>query len=136
MNALYQLQDLVKDSHHLHISALNISLYELGHQSGQVDTHDPMRAYYLDWDNLEVSEQDITDLLDGFWSLYKQHVASNFVCDEREKALHIFKLPMEATDQQIKSQWKRLALQWHPDRHRGDKRKFQQLCAAWEVLRG
>jgi curved DNA-binding protein CbpA len=46
-------------------------------------------------------------------------------------------LSMTAPTEDIRSAYRRLARQWHPDRHKGDdfaKRRFQQIQEAYEVL--
>jgi len=42
-----------------------------------------------------------------------------------------------ATDAEIKSAYRKLAMQWHPDKHKGDKdveQKFKEINVAYEVL--
>jgi len=42
-----------------------------------------------------------------------------------------------STDQEIKSAYRKLALQWHPDKHKGDKEaetKFKEINKAYEIL--
>jgi molecular chaperone DnaJ len=42
-----------------------------------------------------------------------------------------------ATEKEIKSAYRKLALQWHPDKHKGDKKaetKFKEINQAYEVL--
>eukprot|EP00878_Enallax_costatus_P004740 GHUV01004989.1.p1 GENE.GHUV01004989.1~~GHUV01004989.1.p1 ORF type:complete len:118 (+),score=10.67 GHUV01004989.1:250-603(+) len=44
---------------------------------------------------------------------------------------------LTAQADEIRAAYRRLARQWHPDRHRGDdlaKRRFQQIQEAYEVL--
>ncbi|MDF4599355.1 DnaJ domain-containing protein, partial [Vibrio parahaemolyticus] len=36
---------------------------------------------------------------------------------------------------EIRRQWRKLALRWHPDRENGDAERFRVLCEAWNVLR-
>lgn len=46
-------------------------------------------------------------------------------------------LGLTAPSDDIRSAYRRLARQWHPDRHKGDevaKRRFQQIQEAYEVL--
>lgn len=46
----------------------------------------------------------------------------------------VLDLPQDATTEQIKKAYKRLALQYHPDRPNGDTEKFKQIAMAYEVL--
>ncbi|KAK7750374.1 hypothetical protein SLS62_007673 [Diatrype stigma] len=47
-------------------------------------------------------------------------------------------LPVTATSDEIKRQYRKLVLQWHPDRNRGNERqaniKFQSIQSAYEIL--
>ncbi|WP_413694333.1 J domain-containing protein [Psychromonas sp. KJ10-2] len=54
---------------------------------------------------------------------------------DKANALQVFELDEQASSQQIRQQWRRLALQFHPDRPTGDKDKFRQACEAWQVLK-
>ena len=43
----------------------------------------------------------------------------------------------DATDAEIKSAYRKMAMKWHPDKHKGDKdveKKFQEINSAYEVL--
>ncbi|MBD3331055.1 molecular chaperone DnaJ [Candidatus Peregrinibacteria bacterium] len=43
----------------------------------------------------------------------------------------------DASDKDIKSAYRKLALKWHPDKHKGDKeaeKKFKEINAAYEIL--
>lgn len=47
-------------------------------------------------------------------------------------------IPRDATEDQIKTAYRKLAMQWHPDRNQGDKaaeEKFKEISAAYEELR-
>jgi DnaJ-domain-containing protein 1 len=51
----------------------------------------------------------------------------------RQQALTILGLPPNATQQQIKQRYRKLAKQYHPDRG-GDQRQMQRIIAAYELL--
>jgi len=53
----------------------------------------------------------------------------------RLQALRLFKLPVEATQIEIRKTWRKLALKWHPDRDNGNAETFRVLCEAWNILR-
>ncbi|MCC3860283.1 DnaJ domain-containing protein [Pseudemcibacter aquimaris] len=58
--------------------------------------------------------------------------------ERRADALEILDLDDDATDAEIKSSYRRLAKQYHPDTNLGDAEsaiKFQQVKAAYEVLK-
>jgi DnaJ-class molecular chaperone len=49
----------------------------------------------------------------------------------------VLEVPYTATSQEIKASYRKLALQWHPDRNGdnpGAKERFQQINSAFEVL--
>ena len=50
-------------------------------------------------------------------------------------ALRVFELDESATPRDIRKQWRRLALKWHPDRPEGDAARFREVCEAWQSLR-
>ena len=52
---------------------------------------------------------------------------------ERQQALSVLGLPVNATTQQIKRRYRTLAKQYHPDRG-GDQRQMQRIIAAYEYL--
>lgn len=50
---------------------------------------------------------------------------------------HTLGLPKGATEQDVKKSYRKLAMQWHPDKHKGDKtaeQKFKEINEAYEVL--
>jgi len=46
----------------------------------------------------------------------------------------VLDIQSDASLEQVKKAYKRLALQYHPDRPNGNKEKFQQIAMAYEVL--
>ncbi|XP_052180319.1 uncharacterized protein LOC127793581 [Diospyros lotus] len=49
----------------------------------------------------------------------------------------ILEVDYDATDEQIRLNYRKLALKWHPDKHKGDNavtEKFQQINEAYTVL--
>lgn len=129
-HTLYQLRDRLwaEQEARLDISALCIQLLPLETQgAAELAEHDPLRAYYLDISNLEqTSEQDIEDLLSQFWARF----ISN---DERQEALAELELSDPVDWPTIKQQYRRLAMQHHPDRG-GDEERLQAINAAMEML--
>lgn len=137
MNALYQLQETLYPDNWLQVQAMDIILMPQSQVFGhEVDHHDPLRDYYLDWQNYEAEEGEIKRLLNEFWTRYREFVGGTDVKDmDRAKALKLFELPHDATYTEIRKTWRKLALKWHPDRDNGDSDRFRILCEAWNVLR-
>ncbi len=101
-----------------------------------VDTTNPLREYYLDWSNYEANEGEVRRLLNDFWNRYQHFIGgSSSSCIDRSKALSLFELGRDATRVEIRKQWRKLALRWHPDRENGSAERFRVLCDAWNVLR-
>ncbi len=145
MNALYQLQETLFPKQWLQVEAMNLILLPCYPSAGrQIDSQDPLRDYYTDWSNYEAEEGEVKRLLNQFWTRYQQHVGdkdsdsreSRIVHNlDRAKALRLFNLPYDATATEIRKQWRKLALKWHPDRDNGDAAQFRVLCEAWNILR-
>jgi hypothetical protein len=138
MNALYQLQEMLLPDSWLQVVAMDIQLRrvdDLGDRL-QVDASDPLRSYYTDWGNYDVSDADVKALLDDFWNRFcHANISDSSITMQREQALGLFELPLDAAPEVIRKTWRKLALQWHPDRPNGDAERFRQLCEAWNVLR-
>ncbi|EMB9222967.1 DnaJ domain-containing protein [Vibrio alginolyticus] len=137
MNALYQLQDTLYPDSWLQVEAMDIQLMSsmeaLRHK---IDIHDPLREYYLDWRNYEADEDEVRRLLNEFWTTYQKFIGGSSVASvDKTKALSLFELNTDATPEEIRKQWRKLALRWHPDRENGDAERFRVLCEAWNVLR-
>ncbi|MDW2003791.1 DnaJ domain-containing protein, partial [Vibrio sp. 2304] len=82
------------------------------------------------------NKDEVRRLLNEFWSRYQRFVggASEHNID-KAKALKLFDLAGDASRTEIRRQWRKLALRWHPDRENGDAERFRVLCEAWNVLR-
>lgn len=142
MNALYQLQTLLQEEKYLQIDSMDIRFVDLQsvkknnrEQNANIARHDPLREYYSNWDNYETSVQEIQQLFDDFWSRYAQYNKRSENPMSRSQALSLFNLEPDATRIDIKRRWRRLALQWHPDRKEGNEKKFRLYCEAWALLR-
>jgi len=123
---LWQTQNRV-----LEISPLKIVLHSFDAdtvaQETTISEHDPLRDYYLDLTNLEqTSAEDVTRLLDTFWTRLDAN-------DQRTAALEALELEDPVDYPAIKQQYRRLAMQHHPDRG-GDKVQLQTLNYAMAVL--
>ncbi|UTV26528.1 DNA-J related domain-containing protein [Photobacterium atrarenae] len=136
MNALYQLQALLLPSQWLQVQAMDIQLLENTGQHHQIDQHDPLRRYYLDWHNYHTDAAAVKRLLSSFWSRYQRYIGHDVPVSDSSRAEDLARLalPDDATPAQIRRQWRKLALRWHPDRPNGDADTFRQICEAWQRL--
>ncbi|MGF1905932.1 DNA-J related domain-containing protein [Aliivibrio salmonicida] len=139
MNALYQLQTELYPEQWLQVEAMNIQLFsELETKNNQqtIDTAHPLREYYLDWINYQVEEGEVQRLLNEFWNNYRRYLGgTNASSMDRIQALKRFGLSESATEKEIRKQWRKLAMQHHPDRESGNAEQFRVMCEAWNVLR-
>jgi len=128
-HALYHLRDelLARQQYLLEISALNICLLPWTAGQYELVLHDPLRAYYLDIVELEkISPEKIADMLGRFWSGYHS-------LQGRETALQVLGLADPIGMDEIRQQYRQLAMQHHPDRG-GDTEQFQEISAAMRLL--
>ena len=90
--------------------------------------HDPLAAYYLDIEKLQsTDESGVLRMLDDFWKRFAG-------AEQRDEALAVMALTPSTTYPEIKRQYRRLAMCWHPDRG-GDAARFHRLEWAMGVLR-
>ena len=121
-NNLLEQKQYLLDIHTLKIQLLP---YEKGENSLQVD--DKLNKYYLDFKNLEnTSEDDVYDMLASFWNKYNK-------IDSREEALAVLGLKDPIYNEEIKNQYRRLAMKNHPDRG-GNTEKLQKINDALALL--
>lgn len=93
-----------------------------------IDSHDALRDYYLQLDNLrQTSGDDVEQLLNLFW----QKLIRN---DKREQALAVLGLSDPVGWDEIRTQYRRLVMAHHPDRG-GDVERLQAINAALECLK-
>ncbi|CZF80126.1 MULTISPECIES: DNA-J related domain-containing protein [Grimontia] len=140
MNALYQLQEMLLPNQWLQVESMDIRLMWRGASSGfvqhEVNHSDPLRGYYMDWTNYDAQIEDVRELLGSFWKRYQQHVGHcSETTVERRNALAALGLSENASDSEIRRQWRKMALKWHPDRPEGDAATFRTMCEAWQSLR-
>ncbi len=130
-HALYRLRDRLAANRRglLRISALCIRIMPWAAGDDALAVPDPLRAYYLDWNNLDgTSETDVAELLASFWKKLGG-------IDNREQALAELGLADPVDDATIKRTWRKLAMEHHPDRG-GDKERLQAINAAVDCLIG
>jgi DnaJ-domain-containing protein 1 len=129
-HSLYLLRDrLHRDGiAALDIHCLSIRLLPLSHgRGGLPQLRDPLREYYLDLNNMEkMDAAEVDRLLDSFW----QRIVA---VDRREQALTCLGLVDPVDYDEIRSQYRRLVMQHHPDRG-GDHERLQELNDAMRTL--
>ncbi|MCW8889390.1 MAG: DnaJ domain-containing protein [Sedimenticola sp.] len=135
MNALYQIQDsMLAWGMSLQIDPLLIRFIpsEQTEPSAGMDIsqNEPLRRYYLDWDNLhETSESDVAALLNSFWDRY-------YAMDKQAEALE--RLGLVEGDRlswaTIQNRYRQLITRHHPDKG-GDQAQFIEIREAYELLK-
>lgn len=90
-----------------------------------MDTNQPPKQSLLDilWETLRLSVR-------LFWRSSANPVRPVL---QRQQALAVLGLPLNATPQQIKQRYRALAKKYHPDLG-GDPQQMQRLVAAYELL--
>ena len=130
-HALYLLRDTLRSTGQgdLEIHCMGIQRIPCSNTlSEHPALHEPLASYYLNLDNLNSSnESDVLRLLDNFWKKYTSTT-------QRDEALAVMELTHTSSYSDIKQQYRRLAMQWHPDRG-GDAAQFHKLEWAMRILR-
>ena len=130
-HALYRLSDYLTQQRHAHldIHVLKIILLPCSDETSSALSHpDPLRAHYLDLNNLtNTTLEDVQKLLGQFWA--------NYYANQRKPgALRFMGLEISASTAEIEQRYRILAMQYHPDRG-GDSELFLQLQQAISTLR-
>ncbi len=128
-HALYSLKGRLLSSRQgdLTIGALCIRRMPCSSGTGALTPSDPLQCYYLDWKNLDgTTEDDVYGLIASFWKRLDS-------IDNREAALATLGLEDPVSDEIIKTSWRRLAMEHHPDRG-GDNGRLQAINAAVDQL--
>jgi len=128
-HALYTLADRLATSRQglLEIGPLCIRCLPWSASDDSLTTPDPLRAYYLDWSNLDdTTEDDVCKLIASFWNQLGKF-------ENRDEALAELGLEDPVDDATIKLAWRRLAMEHHPDRG-GDNDRLQAINAAVDCL--
>lgn len=137
MNALYELQNMLMPRQWLQVKAMEIQIFRVIPANADIAhiRDGALREYYLDWSNYDASVNVVREMLESFWSSYQQFIGVNAQLMHKGHALKVFELDETATDKEIRKQWRKLALKWHPDRDDGDVERFREVCEAWQTLR-
>jgi len=131
-NALYRLQQetIIHQQYQLEISSIQVQVKPFIRHSShetQPSEFDPLALFYLDLSHLyQTQETDVIKLLDQFWRYY-------FDDSQKQAALKTLKLCEPVDSKTIKQQYRRLAMQHHPDRG-GDANTLIEIHQAVECL--
>lgn len=128
-HSLYILHDvfLEKKIHLLDINTLKIQLFPYQKGENNLQQEDKLRAYYLDFSNLDkTTEDDVYDILASFWNKINHF-------DNRDQALAELGLKDPVDDKTIKQEYRKLVMQHHPDRG-GETDKLQKINDALALL--
>ncbi|MGI2259014.1 DNA-J related domain-containing protein [Shewanella sp. GXUN23E] len=138
MNALYELQEMLLPGQWLQVQAMEIRLMSgpTGNMELELARDIALREYYFNWDNYDTCANVVREMLQSFWNKYQDYMGMQPISSMHKiKALQLLGLDVGASSRDIRRQWKRLALKWHPDRPNGDAARFRLVCEAWQVLR-
>lgn len=128
-HALYLLSNklLEQKAYVVDIHTLKIQLLPYQSSKNGLQEDDKLKSYYLNFNNLEnTSEDDVYNLLASFWNKYNK-------IDNREEALAVLGLKDPINDEEIKKEYRRLAMKNHPDRG-GNTEKLQKINDALALL--
>ncbi len=129
-HSLYVLRDRFHQSGEagLDIHCLSIRLTPFAEQGGGLlQQYDPLRDYYLDLANIEKTDAaEVERLLGSFWRRF-------IAVDERQQALQQLGLSDPIDYAEIKTQYRRLVMEHHPDRG-GDHDRLLLINEAMQIL--
>lgn len=93
---------------------------------------DQLRTYYLTIENLEISEEDVEQLLTSFWARFLSEQSIN--SDAVSAAYQRLSLEKNCSDLMLRKQVKALCLKYHPDKG-GDETLFREVQSAYELIK-
>ena len=130
-HSLYSLSDaLCRSGRQLQINTLRIVIVSRSGSKADLTLPDPLRAYYLDWDQwVSTHAEDVVKLLEQFWTGSGQAADS-----EVTAALELFGLPQTASAREIKARYRELISVHHPDRG-GDTGFVQDINNGFLILK-
>ncbi len=127
---LYKLRD--KWSRHgvqLSISAMSIELISESQPGQNIDHHDPLTEFYLDKNNLHLSEEEVQKMQQAFWQRY-------LALEKKTESIKTLQLsdvsPLRWSV--VKKQFQKLAQKHHPDKG-GCPKKFADIRQAYNELK-
>lgn len=133
---LYLLQEqyLSQGRGYLTVHTMDIHLSPLTGGASQIAQNDKLKAYYLDWSNFEnTNTNDIDAMLEAFWRRIGNR---RWLTDEdRKRALEILKLNEQHTQDELRTQYRKLQHQYHPDKTQGSTELSQNIDWAYRTLK-
>mgnify|MGYP000011437983 FL=1 len=131
-NALYALRDQfwANENGHLVLGPVKICLYPYNYSqhSQTLAEADHVKEYYSDFANMAQTDREgVENLIRSFWQQLGIHY-------EQPKAFSILGLEYPCEWQDVKKQYRKLAMQHHPDRG-GDKERLQEINDAFETVK-
>ena len=137
MNALYQLQTQLAPEQQLQIASLHIELVN-EQISNALENHDPLRDYYLDWQNYDTTSDEIDAMLTDFWQRFSSYSPKRVILSLSQQQLlelqQAWQLPTDFSEKQLQKRWRQLALKHHPDRQ-GCAIEFKKIQHEYEQLK-
>jgi len=130
LHHLYLLRkSLAKYEQTIIISALEIRIIKNQSNTNEVGSLDHLADFYLNFENIKLSEKEVSEMLDQFWKKYS-------AIDQKSEALKVFGLAQNAiiTKERIKQQYTKLVSVHHPDKG-GEQEKFIQIKQAYNQLK-
>ncbi|GAA6130512.1 DNA-J related domain-containing protein [Halopseudomonas sabulinigri] len=129
---LYRLADeLAPEGLSMQIHALSIRLLPRAESVAGLQQTDPLRAYYLDWQQWrDTHAEDVQRLLDGFW---RRRGGGCVAPEELEQALATLDLVQPTDAHAVKQRYRALVSVHHPDRG-GSTERVQEINQAMLIL--
>jgi len=129
---LYRLADQVAEFNQtLHIHALNIRLQTRSAAMPGLVREDPLRAYYLDWQQWRKTHAvDVQRLLDRFW---RKPGRGTVDFEQVKEALSVMDLQEPTDARLIKQRYRALVRVHHPDKG-GSTARVQEINQAMLIL--
>lgn len=135
MHALYHLKKQYEHERIFTLLIHSVRIERIDYPTGKhleisqtlPEKNDPLESYYLNPKHyFDTQESDISEMLKSFWTKYLAQ-------DQRQEALSILKLPLQADSKMIKDQYRRLAQKYHPDKG-GCAEMFNKVREAKSIL--
>lgn len=127
---LYRIRDeMLETDQSLAITSLELRICPRMSDRSELTETDALRDFYLDRENLNLTDDQVSNMLNDFWQKY-------LAIDEKASAIKLMGLEKnkELDLSVIKKRYNQLALQYHPDKG-GKERHFIELKFAYNHLK-
>ena len=138
-NALYQLKDLWLESQQglLEIHGTRIHLRPYQSQDPALTLADPLRIYYLNWENFDTtSKQDVEELLDAFWTrMTGENAVTQSDRQRIDEAMEVLDIAADTHLSKVvlKRQYRKCLHDCHPDKG-GRAEDTRKVVSAYSIL--